>query len=54
MITETEPDVIARILGEHHSRDSSHIAQRSHTALIERRYRMLSEDLQRRRAEGLA
>lgn len=49
----TEPDVIQRILDEHHVKDSGHVAQRIHSALIQRRLIMLTEDLERRKAEGL-
>jgi hypothetical protein len=52
--TETEPDVIARVLDEHRVRDSSYVAQRIHSALIRRRLAMLTEDLERRTKEGLA
>lgn len=50
---DTEPDVIARVLDEHGVRDSSHVAQRIHTALIRRRLVMLTEDLDRRTKLGL-
>ena len=51
--SETEPDTIARILDEHHVRDSSHVAQRIHSALIRRRLLMLTDDLDRRTKSGL-
>ena len=51
---ETEPDVIMRVLDDYCVRgDTAHLAQRIHTALLTRRMRMLAEDLERRRAEGL-
>lgn len=49
----TEPDVIAQVLEEHNVRDSSHVAQRVHSALIRRRLIMLTEELHRRTEDGL-
>lgn len=51
--TETELDVICRVLDEEHVRDAERIAQRIHSAQIKRRLIMLTADLKYRVKEGL-
>lgn len=51
--SETELDVIVRVLEAEHVRDSLFIANRIRTALIRKRYNELARTLDHRRAEGL-
>lgn len=52
--TETEVDVIYRVLDEERVRDTLNVAHRVHSALIKRRMLQLTRDYTRREQMGLA
>lgn len=52
--TETEVDVIYRVLDEERVRDALNVAHRVHSALIKRRMLQLTRDYTRREQMGLA